>query len=226
MSHRCGSGAHNVKVTASGAAAPLLSTRFPALSAPGARCPPFRAPAPGPPDTWPPAPDRNRNRNDGTSMLLSRAAQPQRWPIDVAAAATMAQRCGSPPPPDSIDATSLVYKQGVCPVYTNARVRRTDAACARAAAAGRRSGSRARAAGRRGRIAGLAGLSGAASPSRWYWTVPPGNVAKPANHRTGVGRGSPYLRGPPRTGRRYRRIGHIRAANSNDGPPMLPGRGG
>ncbi len=41
---------------------------------------------------WPPAPDPNNN--DGTLMLPSRAGQPQQWPIDVAAAATMAHRCG------------------------------------------------------------------------------------------------------------------------------------
>ncbi len=44
--------------------------------------------------------------------------------------------------------------------------------------------------------------------------------------RTGAGRGTPGLRGPPRAGRRHRRIGHIPAANRNDGPPMLSGRGG
>ncbi len=35
------------------------------------------------------------------------AGQPQRWPIDVTAAATMAHRCGCPPSPDSIAGPSL-----------------------------------------------------------------------------------------------------------------------
>ena len=39
-----------------------------------------------------------KSRTHGTSMLLGRAAQPQRWPMDVVPAATMAHRCGYPPP--------------------------------------------------------------------------------------------------------------------------------
>jgi hypothetical protein len=48
-----------------------------------------------------------RNNNDGTSMLLSRAAQPQRWPINAVPATTMSHRCCCPPPPHSIYGTSL-----------------------------------------------------------------------------------------------------------------------
>ncbi len=88
------------------------------VAAISSRCLPFRSPGsrhtghlaagPGPqpqppapaPQPQPPAPDRNRN--DGTLMLLSRAWQPQRWPMDVVAAATMAHRCGCAPSRSSI----------------------------------------------------------------------------------------------------------------------------
>ena len=112
VSHGCGnssiagSGTYNVKVTASGPAAPIRATRFPAsfrsrfpvpaVQVPGSRhTGHFAARLPG------------RNRNDGTSLLLSRAGQPHRWPMDVTRAASMAHSCGCPPPPDRIDGPSL-----------------------------------------------------------------------------------------------------------------------
>jgi hypothetical protein len=82
------------------------------------RCPsltPFQSSAPGSRRPGPPLPayralgrqPRGRNRNDGTSMLLRRDRQPQRWPMDVVAAASMSHGCGCPPSRSSIDVPSM-----------------------------------------------------------------------------------------------------------------------
>ena len=69
--------------------------QFPALSGSGSRCPPLRSRTPGRPGAR--RQPRCRSNNDGTLMLLSRAGQPQRWPMDVTRAATMGHRCGAGP---------------------------------------------------------------------------------------------------------------------------------
>ena len=64
-------------------------------------------------------PTRNslqRKRTHGPSMLPSRAGQPQRWPMDVVPAATMAHRCGYRPRPDSIHGPSLRFAARICPL--------------------------------------------------------------------------------------------------------------
>ncbi len=99
MSHRCGSGVHNVEVTASGAAALFRVTRFPAL----------------------PLPDPGVRRSGPPQLLAHRA--PGRQPRAVTA--TMGHRCCSAGPGNRIDGPWMSLPQQRWPIDAVARPRRT-----------------------------------------------------------------------------------------------------